>query len=1135
MSSLEFSVGIDATQLQRELARLNKKMSEFSRNVKTQGDQIDSTLKKIGAGVATYFSFAAAKGFLNEVINVRGEFQQLDIALTTMLGNKEKSDKLMNQIVTMAAKTPFSLTEISQGAKQLLAFQVPAEKTVDTLTRLGNIAAGVSAPVGELIRAYGQVKAKGRLQAEEINQFAEKGVPLIAELAKELGVTNAQVLKLSENGKIGFNELNKVIENLTNEGGMFFNLMEKQAGSLPGLVSNLGDAFDRMLNKIGQSNQGIIADGIRGLTTLVENYEEVIDVLKVIVATYGAYKGALLAVQIAQKAQAVIGNVQAWLSLAKSIRNAKDAQIAFNLATKSNPIGLIAGAVALAITSLAVFANKTKDAMQVSEDFKNELNSEIGALKDRFKAAKESASGTDAHRKAIEELNSKYGDYLGNMLSEKSSLEDIEKAQNKVTEAIAKSMALKAKEDQLTKIKESTTKVGTGYSQAVSSIFGNRNKFTAEQEGKAIAALDKLREKSKLANVGTLQIRDALKQAGVEADIGGLAYRKLFENINKYIIATNDEKTAMSDLDKVYQSYLETLWLVGKKEEENKNNNTDGGNTPAPFDLKAFKKQLDDQKKAYEEYLKTQKGARAGDEESVQKYYSNLIKQGKNYEEYLQKQLEKLRNNVAAKNAIYQKAASEGINLNTVQLKPQKTNSTVPKSVTGGSIPDQQLAAMDAAIVRIKKAGEEISNATGKEKIKQLGSGLVNAAFAMQGVADAAGRFDEELGASLMDMANLTGAIGNLFAGNYLQGSIQLLKSIADLTNKSAMKQQQIIEQNQKIEQSINSQNESLRRQLDLINQIAGSERLSTRSDTIAGINKDIDTLIRNVTALNNSSNQSGTGIALGGSGRVQNSDQLNQEILNNYLNKIQENYNWAKNGNLVGGLSESDWKKALDYATQINELYKQRDELINKQQEELTGNTYQGIVDSIMQGFSDGELSAQEFGDTFEGIMKNAVLNSIKLKYLEQPLKEWYDQFASASKGGLTKQEIDTLRGSLQTTMQDAQTKVKDMTDIFKSAGVDVTGSEGSDSNKSLTGSIQGVTEETATVLGGQMNAMRMNQAESLSLMNQSLRHLSEIASNTSHLLSIDKKLDVLGNLTSRKTESSSKSIDTHLKARGF
>lgn len=232
----------------------------------------------------------ALKNFVTELVNVRGQFQQLEIAFSTMLKSKEKADKLMSELVDIAAKTPFDLQGVASSAKQMIAYGSSAENVGDELVMLGNVAAGVGSQLSEIAYLYGTLRTQGRAYATDIRQFAGRGIPIYEELAKVLGVTKDEVSGLVTAGKVGFKEVEQAFKNMTSESGIYYNLMQEQSKSLTGQLSNLGDAWDTMLNEIGKDTQGIASSGISAVKGLIENYETVGKVLLGLIATYGTYK-----------------------------------------------------------------------------------------------------------------------------------------------------------------------------------------------------------------------------------------------------------------------------------------------------------------------------------------------------------------------------------------------------------------------------------------------------------------------------------------------------------------------------------------------------------------------------------------------------------------------------------------------------------------------------------------------------------------------------------------------------------------------------------------------------------------------------------------------------------------------------
>ncbi|WP_372932447.1 tape measure protein [Mariniphaga sediminis] len=406
MSALYFDARIDGAQLQKDIANINKQIGQISTNMQKEGREIDAITRRIGQGLAGAFSVFAAGNFVKNIANVRGEFQQLEVAFETMLGSKQKADRLMAEVVQFAGRTPFELKDVASGTKQLLAFGIEAGKVIPTLKAMGDVSAGLSVPIERLILNFGQVRTQTKLTGRELRDFQMAGVPVVAELAKNLNTSETAIQDMVTAGKIGFKEVEDAFISMTSEGGQFSNLMEKQAETITGLASNFADAWDKMLNSIGQENEGIITGSIKGAITLVENYEEVIKVLKLLVATYGTYKAAVIATAVVERSAAAAGNIKAWFELARGIRTAKDAQIAFNLATKANPYALIAGAVASLISYLVIFRKETKSVEDQIADLNNSIEGigkqiEIDRLLGKYVELKDKTNKTEEEQKEL--------------------------------------------------------------------------------------------------------------------------------------------------------------------------------------------------------------------------------------------------------------------------------------------------------------------------------------------------------------------------------------------------------------------------------------------------------------------------------------------------------------------------------------------------------------------------------------------------------------------------------------------------------------------------------------------------------------------------------------------------------------
>lgn len=303
--ALAFKATLDINDFNVSSEAMERRIISVSDTAVQESARMEQSILNFAQNGARYIvSYLVGNGMMslvNSIVQTRGQFQQLEIAFGTMLGNEQKAKALMDQMVDTAAKTPFDLMGVAGGAKQLLAYGTAADKVNDTLVRLGNIASGLSIPLQDIVYLYGTTMVQGRLYAQDVRQFTGRGIPLVKELAAMYGKTAEEINTMVSEGKIGFPEVEKVLNKLTNSGGQFFNLMEKQSSSLTGMIANLGDAWDSALNKLGEDNQDLFATGISGATYLVENFDEILRIVKAITIAYGSYKAAIVLNTLATK------------------------------------------------------------------------------------------------------------------------------------------------------------------------------------------------------------------------------------------------------------------------------------------------------------------------------------------------------------------------------------------------------------------------------------------------------------------------------------------------------------------------------------------------------------------------------------------------------------------------------------------------------------------------------------------------------------------------------------------------------------------------------------------------------------------------------------------------------------------
>ena len=267
----------------------SKVLKEAGVNAKSLGEQtsyIAGYLSRLAQRTAVVFSFGAAKSFVEQIAEVRGQFELSERSLEAILQNKPKADEIFNKTVELAVKSPFRIKDLVDYTRQLSAYRIESDKLYDTTKRLADVSAGLGVDMGRLILAYGQVKAAAYLRGSEVRQFTEAGINMYGELqqyfkeVKGEAYTTAQIVDMISKRKVTFEDVEAIFQRMTDKGGTFYNMQEIQAETLQGKISNLKDAFDVMLNDIGTANDYVFKGLISGATVLLRNWETIASVGK---------------------------------------------------------------------------------------------------------------------------------------------------------------------------------------------------------------------------------------------------------------------------------------------------------------------------------------------------------------------------------------------------------------------------------------------------------------------------------------------------------------------------------------------------------------------------------------------------------------------------------------------------------------------------------------------------------------------------------------------------------------------------------------------------------------------------------------------------------------------------------------
>lgn len=265
VGNIQIGMSVNTSKLKAGLSQGQSLVTSFSSSIAT----VSHSLMAMTSGVALL-----GKGFnlLKFPLKLAADAETTLTSLEVLLGSVDEAAKLMEQVKKFAAATPFEMPELATATKSLLAFGFSSKEIIPQLTALGSIASGVNMSLAEAAELYGKARVQGRLFSQDVNQFTGRGIPIIQELAKQFGVTDSEVKKLVEDGKVGFDNLEKAMISLTSNGGKFTGMMERQSQTLNGMWSTAVDGVNNMLTKFGESL--VKAFNLRGLLTGFINWTD---------------------------------------------------------------------------------------------------------------------------------------------------------------------------------------------------------------------------------------------------------------------------------------------------------------------------------------------------------------------------------------------------------------------------------------------------------------------------------------------------------------------------------------------------------------------------------------------------------------------------------------------------------------------------------------------------------------------------------------------------------------------------------------------------------------------------------------------------------------------------------------------
>lgn len=550
--------------IRQETARLNtenEKAAKSTDDLKNRQKSLINTGEQLKRAFALIFSVSQIRNYITHLAEVRGEFELQNRALQAILQNKDEADRLFNQITELAVKSPFQLKELVTYTKQLAAYRVESDKLYDTTKMLADVSAGLGVDMNRLILAYGQVKAANYLRGTELRQFSEAGINILGELSEyftELegrAVSVGEVFQMVSKRMVSFQDVEQIFQKITSAGGIFYNMQEVQADTVAGMISNMRDSIDIMLNDIGKANDGVLKSSLTIVRNIVDNWESVSTILKSIGASLAAYKVAMAIlapaqskiVQGAKQIGTVYKNIVATvISWSRGLETAERWQKGFNKTARAN---IYAAGAAIIIASLTVIISAIRNANKEQREFNAKINE--GAMSARemsanFARLADQATSTTASQEeqtaALQELQRTYSELLPSQTLTIESLQKMKGNYDSVTEAIYQKIEAQTREKLI--------------EEAQANEAENVNKWT----DKAVKALTKYGVSVESARIILAKFKEEFNAGKID---GPLQAMESIESITKLYsgqeISVNSIRNAFTNLYAAISKYQDKI------------------------------------------------------------------------------------------------------------------------------------------------------------------------------------------------------------------------------------------------------------------------------------------------------------------------------------------------------------------------------------------------------------------------------------------------------------------------------------------------------------------------------------------------------------------------------------------------
>ena len=609
--AISFDAYIETSDFKKQIDEMEARIVDLSGTAVNEGRKMDESFKKAGAALAAYFSFDALKGLAQNVVQVRGEFQKMEAVLTNTLGSGSAAAEAMNMIAEFGATTPFQVDEVTNSFIKL-ANQgfVPTKKE---LVKLGDLASSTGKPFDQLAEAIIDAQVGEMERLKEFGIRASKEGEKITFTFKEQSKTVDFAADSIREYLLSLGEVEGVAGSNA-----------KIAATMAGQLSNLEDSWTSMLNEVGKSNEELLSGAISGVASLVENYETIINLLKVLVATYGTYKAAVMVTTAVHAAAAAgVGSLTAaeTLHYAALVLCEKGQKI-LNATMLNNPYVLAATLLIGLVTSIVLFTDKTTAATKAQESLNKATEAgekaaadEIAKIQVLTASIQSETTSRDKKRESLEKLKALSPDILGGLTEEAVKTGEAKDAIDRYVESLKRKIELETLEKELADSikREQDAKAGKNDISIWRKMF--LSGATYEQNAHGTGTTDFIAEARKEHNAELVKseksVQEEIKKKiallfdeGKAADGSGKKEEKKYKSVSDRI---EEIKTKIKELEKEKLSVnVEDSSKISKlndeikklKEEKDKLDGSSEKESPIAGSLDYYKKIKEDAQKS---------------------------------------------------------------------------------------------------------------------------------------------------------------------------------------------------------------------------------------------------------------------------------------------------------------------------------------------------------------------------------------------------------------------------------------------------------------------------------------------------------------------------------------------------------